>query len=307
MSSPIPFTGPGPNPLTLYLRGEQVAVNQIVDALRDAAADAQRRIIKLEAKSGIGSIVRRAQLALIRRELRAAQTELWRSVGKHIRGAAPHVADAASEAERVLQALLYQTAGRRQPGSLVEAQKAYARRTVTNFLSRGQNGIGLSQRVYRTQQLANGFVDREVNRVILQGGSWQELSRRVRPMISPDTRGGVSYAAKRLARTELNNAFHTTQRNLAEANPFAVGSHWHLSRSHPKEDRCDLLARGHSRGKGAGIYVSSELPNKPHPQCLCYTTTEMMEEEDFLDLILKEDEDDLARAYKNDTRSTRSA
>lgn len=285
MTASVPVSG---NPLRLYLRGEQVAINEIIAALQDASADAQRRINKLETKNGIGSIVRRAQLALVKRELRAAQDSLWKSVNTGVRRASPLVANAAAEAERVLQAILFQSVGRGEPEALVLSQRAYAQRTMRTFLSRGKNGIGLSQRVYRTRQLAQGFVDRQINRVVLQGGGWQELARSVRPLIDPNTPGGVSYAAKRLARTELNNAFHTTQRDLAEQNPFVLGVRWNLSRSHPTEDKCDEYARGHSKGKPAGIYLPGECPDKPHPQCLCFTTNEMMEEDDFLDLITQE-------------------
>lgn len=302
MASPQPLP-PNFSPLNNYLRAERGAIEEILSALRDAAADAQRRINKLETKHGIGSIVRRAQLALIRRELRAAQDELWKTVDGSIRRASPAIASAAAEAERVLQALLFQATGKRESEALVASQRAYAQRTVRTFLARGTNGIGLSQRIYRTRNLASGFVDRAVNRVILQGGGWQEIAQAVRPMVSPDAPGGVSYAAKRLARTELNNAFHTTQREMAEKNPFVNAVRWHLSRSHPKEDRCDLIARGHSKGKGRGLYLPSDLPNKPHPQCLCYTTNQMMSEDDFLDFIEKEDIDSLTRQYSAATPS----
>lgn len=125
-------------------------------------------------------------------------------------------------------------------------------------------------------------------------------------MIDPGTPGGVSYAAKRLARTELNNAFHTTQRESAEVNPWVLGVKWNLSRSHPVEDICDVLARGHSRGKPRGVYLPGELPNKAHPQCLCYTTNEMMEEDDFINSVLEEDEEEFLKPYRA-ARSSRSA
>lgn len=270
-------TALGAYPLRAYLRGEAVAVNDITEALRDAAADAQRRINKLETKSGIGSVVRRAQLAIVKRELRAVQDALWKEVNRSVRRAGPRIADAAKEAEDVLQEVLFTKAGRRPSPALIAAQTAYARRSVLNYFARGQNGIPLSQRVYRTSQLARGYVDRQINRSVLQGEGWQTLAARVKPMIDPSTPGGVSYAAKRLARTELNNAFHTTQRELAEVSPFVEKLQWHISRSHPKEDECDLL--------DGRQFVPSELPKKPHPQCLCYTTNVTMSDEDFLDFI----------------------
>jgi hypothetical protein len=285
MAKPEPFTEPGANPLKLYLRGERIAVKGIEEDLRDASADAQRRINKLETRHGIGSVVRRGQLAVIRRELRNVSNELFRGVNRRIRSAGNAVADAAAEAERVLQGILFRSVGKQDSEALVHAQRSYARRTVATYLARGENGIGLSQRVYRTRQLADGFVDRAVNRVILQGGSWQDIAKSVKPMVDPNTPGGVSYAAKRLARTELNNAFHTTQKAGAEVNPFVLGVRWHLSLSHTHKDICDALATGHSKGKPSGVYLPGELPPKAHPQCLCFTSNEMMDEEDFLDLV----------------------
>lgn len=261
-------------------------MQDIEEDLRDAMADAQRRIKRLEKKEGVGSVIRRAQLILIRRELRAVQEDLWRHIGKRIRGNGDRIAAAAAKAEETLERLLFQRAGKGDPPeSLLQAQLGYAKRTVANYFARGNNGISLSQRVYRSKQLSNGYVDRAINRSLLQGDSWQELAARVVPMIDPDTPGGVSYAAKRLARTELNNAFHTVQQASAEVNPFVLGLKWNLSRSHTRRDRCNELVEEHSDGKPAGVYVPSELPLKPHPQCLCYTTNEMMDEDDFLDLV----------------------
>lgn len=284
-----PFTGLGANPLQLYLRGERVAIKGIEEDLRDTMADVQRRINKLESKHGIGSVVRRAQLAIIRRELRSVSRDVWRNIGKKIRGAGNAVADAAADAEAILQRILFRSVGKEESEALVAAQRAYARRAVANYLARGQNGIGLSQRVYRTSQLADGYVDRAVNRVILQGGGWQEVAKAVKPMINPSTPGGVSYAAKRLARTELNNAFHITQKASAEINPFVIALRWNLSKSHTIPDKCDSLAKGHSKGKTTGLYTPGDLPMKPHPQCLCFTTNEMMPEEDFLNIVSNPD------------------
>lgn len=273
-------------PLRLYLNTEVAAISEITLALQDAAAEAQRRINKLETKHGIGSIVERAQLASIRRELGVVQTELWRQVGRRIRTNGKRVADAAAEAERLAEQALFRATGGPVPQELIEAQQAYARATVETYLARGENGIGLSKRVYRTSQLANGFVDRQINRMILLGRSWQELARTVRPMISPDTPGGVSYAAKRLARTELNNAFHRTSVKLAQANPWVETVVWNKSGSHPRRDVCDDLADGHSKDQARGHYLPNEVPGKPHPQCLCYTTEETVSEDEFLDSLL---------------------
>lgn len=280
------YNGPGLSPLQLYLRTEDAVVRLIVGDLRDAASDAARRITALEGKSGIGAVVRRSQLAIVRRELLATQRALWIAVGHRIRNEGKDVAAAAVVAEQQIEAVLFRALGHTVPDDLLASQKALARRTVTNYFARQDNGISLSQQVYKTSQLANGFVDRAVNRVILQGGSWRDLANTVRPMISPDTPGGVSFAARRLARTELNNAFHTAQRTVSDANPYADGMEWNLSSTHPKPDACDALAKGHSPGRPTGVYNDGEVPDKPHPQCKCFVATVPVSEAEFLRLVL---------------------
>lgn len=280
------YKGPGLSPLQLYLRTEEAVVRLIVTDLRDAASDATRRLIALEGKSGIGAVVQRSQLALVRRELLASQRALWVAVGHRIRTEGPDVAAAAVLAEQQIEAVLFRALGHTVPDTLLASQKALAQRTVTHYFARLDNGISLSQQVYRTSKLANGFVDRAVNRVILQGGSWRDLSKAVRPMINPETPGGVSFAAKRLARTELNNAFHAAQRTVSDANPYSTGMEWHLSSTHPKPDACDTLATGHSPGRPAGVYDKGEVPDKPHPQCKCFTATVPVSEAEFLRMVL---------------------
>jgi hypothetical protein len=299
----LPYTGPGANPIRLYLNGERAAIADIVRDLQDAAAEAQRRINKLETRNGIGSVVERAQLAMVKRELHGVQRELWLMVNRRIRSVTGRIAEAALTAEKQVEQVLFRAIGQDVPDELLQAQREYARQTVQTYMARGENGISLSERVYNTQKLANGLVDRTINREILLGRNWQELAKKIRPMINPDVPGGVSYAAKRLARTELNNAFHRTQINLAAQNPWVEAQQWHLSRSHPKPDVCDALAKGHSKGKPEGTYGMGEVPDKAHPQCLCYLTSVVIPEEDFIDSLVRNTPADVARGYARAPRS----
>lgn len=306
MTSPdplIPYTGPGMSPVQLYLRGEQEAMLQIIEDLRDAAAEGQRRINKLESKYGIGAKVERAQLQLVKRELHAVQQQLWRQVGKRVRGGGSRVAQAAQIALEQIERVLFRALGETVPEELVRAQTAYAEATVQTYMARGQNGISLSERVYKSRQLSMGLVDRAINREILLGRNWQQLAKAVRPMIDPAVKGGVSYAAKRLARTELNNAFHTTQKALAIENPWVESQTWNLSRSHRHTDKCDELARGHTKGLKEGQYEVGSVPSKPHPQCLCYLTENTVSEDAFLDSLFEVTPGDLAKMYGKAARS----
>jgi hypothetical protein len=93
----------------------------------------------------------------------------------------------------------------------------------------------------------------------------------------------MSYAAMRLGRTELNNAFHTTTRNHWAATPFVPYMKWSLSGSHPRPDICNGYAEDtHVRNGEAGVFDANEVPDKPHPQCLCYVSPVTMDDDEFV-------------------------
>lgn len=289
MTSPVAQTAP----LRLYLPVEDALMRQMVADLSDARREATRRLTKLADRDGVGATVRRAQLGSIRRELLLVQQALWLALGQRVRQAGQDVADAAAEAVDTLDRALYGSVGQRMPEALARAHQAYAREVVNTYWSRLQNGISLSDQVYKSKALSQKWVDRAVNRVILHGGSWRDIARAVTPMIDPNVKGGVSYAARRLGRTELNNAFHTSQIRTANQNPWVTGAKWNLSRSHPKADVCDQYATEvHYRGGEPGVYPKADIPRKPHPQCYCYVTQTTVSEEEFLDRLMKGDFDD---------------
>lgn len=286
-------------PLNSFLEVERVVAVAMEADLRDAQVDLGMRLDRLAARNGgLGEEVRRAQLSQISRQIRLVQEELWRALGKDIEAGGPLVADSVADVQAVYDKVLWSSAGAGVPEELVRAQHAYAREVVQTYFSRTVNNIPLSSQVYKTASLSQGWVDRAVNRVILQGGSWRDIAKAVTSMIDPNTPGGVSYAAKRLGRTELNNAFHTTQIRMGEANPWVDGQKWNLSRQHPKADDCDAMAKTpHYRGGAPGVYQATDVPRKPHPQCFCYLTPETVSEEEFFTRLMKGDYNDPASPY----------
>jgi hypothetical protein len=117
----------------------------------------------------------------------------------------------------------------------------------------------------------------------MRNANSRELARLVRNYIHPDTPGGVSYAAQRLARTEINNAFHTTSLRHYNEQPWVEGVKWSLSSSHPHADACDEYATEvHFRGGEPGVYKPEDTPSKPHPQCFCYVSPVTMSDEAFI-------------------------
>jgi hypothetical protein len=140
--------------------------------------------------------------------------------------------------------------------------------------------------VYRNIDLLNKRIDRTIRAHIVTGQvNSKDLARSVKSFIDPNVRGGVSYAAMRLARSEINNAFHDRSTANAQDKPWVQSMKWNLSLSHTGKDACDLLAEGHSKGQSAGLYLPTEIPEKPHPQCLCYTTYELISESAMVNML----------------------
>lgn len=139
----------------------------------------------------------------------------------------------------------------------------------------GKSYKPLSTRVYRTQQLVKGQVNRMINQHLARGSSGRELARDIRQFVKPTAPGGLRGASLRLGRTELNNAFHAVSVDQAQKNPYVIGMVWHLSGSHPRPDACNDYEEH--------FFRPHEVPNKPHPNCFCYVTPETLSRGAFLD------------------------
>jgi hypothetical protein len=256
--------------------------------LRDAAAEGER-IIQSLGKKSISDIVQRSQYAAAVKGLREMQGEMWGGITKNLAAGMDRAAAQVAEAENLVSRTLWNAIG----GPMPEYERAMhmrAREALKNYQARMDNGISLSDQVYKTQALYTGKVAQEVNRGILLSESAKQIADRVKGFISPAVPGGVSYAATRLGRTELNNAFHRAQIDQRKDNPWTEGFQWHLSGSHPKPDACNEYAdKSHFKGGDAGVFKASDVPGKPHPNCLCYLTTIQVGEADFIDAFLRGD------------------
>lgn len=270
------------SPLRRYLNAVRPAENDLRSILRAGAEEAQRLIPKLIERETTGGQIRAAQLSMVLREVRALLSAMWGEVTPTLLDGLGDAAAAGADGEDILWRFLGQRGMNTE--QLRESFRAQARRGVEAVQARAANNIPLSVQVYRTQALSQGWVDRQVQLGLLLGQSPREIARSVAQFINPNVPGGVSYAAMRLARTELNNAFHTAQIARYEDEPWVLGMQWRLSGSHPtgKRDICDRYAEEDEHGLGEGIFPKDEVPGKPHPQCLCYLTSVEVEEDEFL-------------------------
>lgn len=257
------------------LKAQSITDAEIRTVLRDSATEAKRIINRYG--DGIGADVRRAQLEVAR-----SQQLMWRRVGDLTQVAVGDGADAASESVWKLMDVYLSSVGF-VTENMRMAILAQGRAGITNLLSRRQNGIPLSEQVYKTSVESGQRLARTIDAMIVNGASAREIANATYKFINPATPGGASYAALRLGRTELNNAFHTTSLNAYQDNPFIDAVKWSLSGSHPKSDECDEYAKEvHFSGGGPGVYRPEDVPNKPHPQCFCYLEPQVPSDEEFI-------------------------
>lgn len=262
---------PGESPIQTFARGTRKTDQQILKEIAKAAQAAGKEAEALLAEGGRGNRTRANQLRITRKALHDVMRELWENHGMlTIFGEA--------EAARLAQVSMAELEDRlwRKYGKAGDAYRRslelQARAGVDSYISRHENLIQLSRRVYNNLDLAMGRVEQIINRGLLQGKSAREIASMVEQFINPRTPGGVRYAAMRLARTEINNAFHYTSIRYTREMPWVLGYQWHLSGSHPKPDICNQYADKDHDNMGTGVFKKRNVPSKPHPHCFCYIT-----------------------------------
>jgi len=154
-------------------------------------------------------------------------------------------------------------------------------------------GYRLSDRIWQTAIDQRSRIDRLLDYHIGQGTAAVRIARLLEDFLTPGTEliktrtpygQEGSYAARRLARTEITAAAGRATVNANIANPFVSGTKWSLSASHRCCDICDDYARGGPNGDG--VYLpGSEPPYPAHPHDLCNlspvisgNTSELIEE-----------------------------
>lgn len=262
-------------PLVAYLKLEKAYVDQLNRLLQKAAIELSREIAAL--KTGRNPLTR-AQLEAQRAAIIAHLNRDFGSIDAIIRNGQKAAAEGASRVLSRYENLLLDQVMTRSDMDLIAAAEANRaassiQTTIARFSSSNRN---LSSKVYSTKSLTNGWVDELINLSLLKGQSAAQLAAAVKQFISPNTPGGASYAAKRLARTEINNAFHAASVDRYQRSGLVEEVDWHLSSSHPEGDICDSYAAD-------GPYPVNAVPEKPHPLCFCFTTASLPSRSQFID------------------------
>jgi hypothetical protein len=272
--------------LSQYLKIQNKTDRQVMALLRLAKRDVDAHIKSLVGDSP-SLVVRREQLLMSRKALDEALARIWVNLREIIETQALVAGEGAAKVGGAFdRTILRQALSAPQMAALEQSNILQARQAVQHALNRSFDASGstnrtLSEKVYHSRKVIDGQLDRLINSALARGLSAKEFAREAIRFIRPDAAGGVRYAAMRLARTEINNAFHYAQRLDTARKPWVTGQRWFLSGSHPRPDECNSFA-AHNEGMGIGIWPKDGVPNKPHPNCLCYIAPETVSEEEWL-------------------------
>lgn len=268
--------------LTRYLTIQTHFDKKLDKLLLEAAQDAEKALKQLQGKPGIGAEVRAAQLKGARAAMGKVLSDLWRQIGNLVRAGRFQVQAEALNAsfdwDEVLLKRVYPDPKKRAAmrASLLASADKNVDAMITRVL---KSERPLSTKVYRAQALSKGQLDRAINSALARGASVSELTKVAKDFIRPDVAGGVTYAARRLARTEINNAYHAQSIEAQQGKPWVRAMEWHLSKSHRVPDLCNEYAR-------IKEYPVDGVPDKPHPQCFCYVTPKTISPDEFDKLFL---------------------
>lgn len=285
--------------LAAYATVQRSADRDILRLLREAYRDVNKDLQRLSRASGTGATVRREQLQAVKRDILERQAEFFRASGKIVEARRVEAAARAIQVAGRYDTALFALGGREEDARrLGRALEETELRSVDAAIAR-MNGssVPLARRVYRTQSWTNDRLERRVNSALARGLTVQEFAREMREFVNPNTPGGTRYAALRLARTEINNAYHAMAIQAALRKPWIKKMEWHTSGSHSKPDECDAL--------NGRLFVPAEVPRKPHPMCMCYITPSVVDpgqseqeaEDEFLDSLLNGEFDSALEQY----------
>lgn len=275
---------PNPPELQPYRRLQGKTEAELRRILESTAKAIQRRIASLPI--GVGGQVRAAQLRITLAAINQLMQTMWVGrINPLVARAIKDSLEAAENAIETMERVAYAGLSERAAESLVRSLRLAGSSGLKSDAARRVRV--LSQRVYRQRALDDGRVEQIIRQGLISGLSAKELASEVYKFVSPTAPGGSSYAAMRLARTEINNAFHERQVEGAKR-PGVKAVQWNLSGSHRVPDLCNVYA---DHG-GNGHWPVDDVPDKPHPQCFCYLTYVMMSPDDFRKALEHGDFDD---------------
>lgn len=285
-----------PNPFQRYLLVQKKYDEKIMVVLERAAVDLRRRIADLKTGTTFSSSVRARQLNLALIAIRQEQIAMFQSIGQFITEGQIAAATEAIEDMAELAEVAYSSLSASAADDLIDSLRFTAQAGIETLYSHTPRE--LSARLYRNGAESTEHIGRLIKSGLAQGLSAREMAKTVYQFVSPTVPGGAAYVAMRLARTEINNAFHNQQIAGMDA-PGVEGAKWTLSRSHKVPDACNTYAETDQYDMGAGVFPPGKVPSKPHPQCFCHLVLVSVDPEVFAaDVRTGKYDDELRRRYK---------
>ncbi len=153
------------------------------------------------------------------------------------------------------------------------------------FLDRTRNGKTLNGRVWNITRTAGKEINDLIGQGVLEGKSAIQTARDLKkyakgkPILYKGKLikgSNINFQAIRLAATEMNLAFRTSDYLQNSRLPFVTGVTVHLSPAHPRQDICDEMEGGYPKG----FHFSGW-----HPLCICYATYDRISPKKFVDYI----------------------
>ena len=202
-------------------------------------------------------------------------------------------------------------------------------RFVRNFVA--DDGLQLSDRIWRVDNHARTAVGRAVENAVIQGHSasqaateflerGEDVPRGIINKINQSNAEQVSrlaanalirgtgsprYNALRVFRTELNRAHGEAYMASGEDTEAFGGWRYLLSPNHPAPDICDMHSRVNRYGLGAGVYPDrNRTPWPAHPNTLSYVEYVFRDEVSTADKAGKEDRLDWLKQQPYDVQTS---
>lgn len=181
------------------------------------------------------------------------------------------------------------SAGVTVPTGLMNSMTQLNLTAMREFIQRTEQGMSLSKRLWDLSKTYKYELENYIASGITTGKDAVALSRDLTKFL----KGGVStvyengvvtraigkdvsYQALRLARTEVNMAYHMSNYNRRNQLKFVTGVEVYLSDSHPEEDICNDMAGEYPKG-----YVFLGW----HPNCICGSRSILLNEKEFVNYI----------------------
>lgn len=278
---------PAPKPTEWQIANAQelqVTDRQVLAMLRAAKRNVDRILADLPAGQ---QQIKRAQLESTRARLLAEQASVFERLGDIVAARRARAASRSAGLSAAVDRALLDAVGHGAEGQfLYESALQVGQRQIDAALARMKHSqLPLSKRIYNTSVWMGGRLGQLINTTLATSLNAKEFAAKARDWFNPNTPGGVRYAALRLARTEINNAFHAMTAEKAARDPWITEVEWNLSKSHPKPDICNEV-------HADSPFPADKVPARPHPQCMCYITPKPIEEDEFIDRFLKGEYDD---------------